>query len=148
MISIMVFIATDGKEFGSKAKLEEYENSLITGIPIVKLIRKKETKPRVIKNKPIISKEQSLYNSYIYSANKRKKEFNISFEFFVSIINKSCIYCGKEQSNGIDRLNSSIGYIESNCNPCCSICNWMKYNYTEEFFINHIKRILNYQNNK
>lgn len=144
----MKYIASDGREFGSISKLNEWEDHLITGIPISKPIRKKETKPRVIKNKPIISKEQTLYNSYIYSANKRKKEFNISFEFFVSIISKSCIYCGKEYSNGIDRLDSSIGYIESNCNPCCNICNWMKYNYTEEFFLDHIKKVLNNQSNK
>ena len=48
--------------------------------------------------------------------------------------------------NGIDRVDSDIGYEESNCVPCCSICNTMKMDHSQEKFLDHIKKILEYQN--
>lgn len=40
-----------------------------------------------------------------------------------------CRYCGllpEDRVNGIDRVNSSVGYVPSNCVPCCKTCNMMK----------------------
>ena len=49
------------------------------------------------------------------------------------------------KANGIDRLNSIIGYTIENCVPCCEKCNLMKSNYSENEFLDHIERIRNFQ---
>jgi len=33
-----------------------------------------------------------------------------------------CYYCGYP-SNGVDRIDNSIGHIMTNCIPCCHTCN-------------------------
>jgi len=71
----------------------------------------------------------------------RNIPFNLSNEDIISIIEKPCIYCGKQHSGGIDRVDSMKGYELDNVVPCCAICNRMKNNYTLEFFKNHIKKI-------
>lgn len=43
--------------------------------------------------------------------------------------------------NGIDRVDSKLGYIEGNCVPCCYKCNCMKRNYSLEEFLVRIKRV-------
>jgi hypothetical protein len=47
--------------------------------------------------------------------------------------------------NGIDRVDPEIGYIESNCVSCCTVCNLMKKAYSHNFFLTHIKRIAAYE---
>lgn len=40
-----------------------------------------------------------------------------------------CFYCGiasEDTLNGIDRMDSSVGYLPANCVPCCGTCNFMK----------------------
>lgn len=88
-----------------------------------------------------------VYKSYIKGAKRRKLEFKISFEFFCNSINKNCFYC-EEKANGIDRLDSSKGYIEENCVPCCTICNRMKSNYTLDYFLSKCKKIVETNANK
>lgn len=64
----------------------------------------------------------------------KKKNFNenefISFEFFLIMINKNCFYCNKKNNKkiifGLDRINSNIGYINSNVVTCCKKCNYAK----------------------
>lgn len=43
--------------------------------------------------------------------------------------------------NGIDRVDSDKGYELDNCVPCCTMCNWMKMNYTKEEFLDQIRDI-------
>jgi hypothetical protein len=47
--------------------------------------------------------------------------------------------------NGIDRINSSLGYTIDNCVPCCTRCNRMKMVLLEEDFIFHIFKICAFQ---
>lgn len=83
------------------------------------------------------------YVWYKSCAKRRNILFNLSIEEFKEMWNKPCYYCGDTVDTiGIDRVDSSIGYISSNCRPCCSVCNYMKLDHTEEYFINHIKKIL------
>ncbi len=58
---------------------------------------------------------------------------------------KDCTYCGKKNSQGIDRVDNNEGYVSSNCVSCCSFCNHTKKDYSQEDFLNHIKRIYEYQ---
>jgi len=46
--------------------------------------------------------------------------------------------------NGIDRLDSSRGYILENCVPCCKVCNYAKRNMSVNDFLNWIKKVYNY----
>lgn len=43
--------------------------------------------------------------------------------------------------NGIDRLNSNIGYKKENVVPCCAMCNRMKMEYNINDFLSKIKLI-------
>lgn len=43
--------------------------------------------------------------------------------------------------NGVDRADPSLGYIPTNCVPCCAMCNMMKNGYGQEAFIAKVKQI-------
>lgn len=45
-----------------------------------------------------------------------------------------CLLC-------IDRVDSSIGYIVSNCVACCSQCNYAKRTAPAEQFLQWVKRV-------
>jgi hypothetical protein len=84
------------------------------------------------------------YKRYKHDAERKERCFELSYEQFISIVSKPCSYCGyyKEiEFNGIDRSNSILGYIVSNCVPCCKLCNIFKSNYNIEEFINHCNSI-------
>jgi hypothetical protein len=49
--------------------------------------------------------------------------------------------------NGIDRIDSSIGYILSNCRPCCRTCNVAKSDLSETEFWNWLTRIITFNKN-
>lgn len=80
-------------------------------------------------------------------AKERGFEYNLSFDFFYSISKKDCYYCNSSPeggywenssykkdwheafiSNGIDRFDNLIGYLEENVVPCCIRCNRAKNN--------------------
>lgn len=100
----------------------------------------------------------SKYGQYKYSAAARKFEFKLSKDEFKSIVLKPCHYCGEEfstthhasschgsfSSNGIDRIDSSKGYVLDNCVPCCSTCNTMKMDMRYDEFISHMLKILKF----
>ncbi len=113
----------------------------------------------------------NLYNQYKKSAKERGKLFELTLDQFQDISSKNCYYCNLEprdyspyvsnkqiktgtdravirsyiKANGIDRTNNNIGYVFDNCVPCCEKCNRFKHAYTQEDFLNHVKRIFNYQ---
>lgn len=110
-----------------------------------------------------------------YSHLKRRDESKgftetISFEEFCLLSKSYCKYCGVEHSkeiedrlneskkgkrlsghilkcNGIDRVDSSIGYTKSNSVPCCKFCNFAKHTMSEEDFYNWIKRVYEFNFN-
>lgn len=98
----------------------------------------------------------SVYCQYRDKAKKRKIPFYLGEREFEKLIKKNCHYCKLEPYNfikdkrsnsikiiysGIDRIDSSKGYIKSNCVPCCKRCNLAKSDLTIEEFKNHIVRI-------
>ena len=88
-------------------------------------------------------------SSYKRSALLRNIEWNITDEQFKSFWNLDCIYCGDSISTiGIDRVDSSKGYIIDNIVPCCYQCNIIKMDYTEQEFLNKIKQIYELQRSK
>lgn len=84
------------------------------------------------------SAKRRLFNNYRLSAKTRKHVFELSELQVFEITTKNCYYCdkapfsiiktvgGQITVNGIDRVDNSIGYIPSNCVPCCGDCNWNK----------------------
>ena len=107
--------------------------------------------------------KNDLYSTYRTSANRRGLNFDIGVDFFTENVVKSCSYCGdaltsikKSQSKsggdflytGIDRIDSSKGYTEDNCVPCCKVCNTMKWDLTIEQFTKHINKISSHLNSK
>ena len=84
---------------------------------------------------------QHILKRYLYSAKKRNILFELTEDQFFNTISQPCYYCGKNNSNGVDRLDSSNGYVIDNILPCCGMCNKMKYTHTIDEFISQVKRI-------
>lgn len=97
------------------------------------------------KNK-IKTNSKMIYNRFKYRAVKTKNiEFKISYKMFLDKFwHTTCYYCGEDmESGGIDRVDSSVGYIEKNCVPCCAICNKIKNTLSVSDFLKKIKQINN-----
>jgi len=74
------------------------------------------------------------------SAKQRGLMVQITLDDYTEITKNPCRYCG-ETGYGIDRIDSSLGYLINNCASCCKNCNYMKLNLTNEDFLTHIKKI-------
>lgn len=110
-----------------------------------------------------INREDVMLRFEFSSKIKKKKYVDLSFEDWKSIVKCPCYYCGREysiilkdnrgwnngklltdtivQCNGIDRVDSSIGYTKTNCVSCCSFCNRAKMNLSQPEFYKHITRL-------
>lgn len=101
------------------------------------------------------------YKEYQQRAKNKQIPWSLTLQEFINIATQKCSYCGENPSyhsriisnntetgdiiNGIDRIDSSQGYIKENCVPCCSHCNMMKMHYSKEDFLNKITQIYEYQ---
>lgn len=99
----------------------------------------------------------SLYNAYRNGALARNLDFKVSKEKFREITKQDCFYCGtpavqlfyphKKYAtggyvyNGIDRIDSSLGYFDGNMVPCCKHCNTMKWQLSVDDFFGHVVKI-------
>jgi hypothetical protein len=95
-----------------------------------------------------ITKEEKRKNrtpKKYYVCKKRASERDIIFlvtpSEFTSIVSKPCFYCGTCEQIGIDRIDSSQGYVIGNCAPCCFYCNVAKNDLTLEAFKARISKI-------
>ena len=80
------------------------------------------------------------------SEEKRKKfkDTTLSKDVRIQYWTKPCYICLGGPSSGIDRLDSNVGYIEENCNPCCTRCNLFKHIMTLEETRSMIYHIYHY----
>jgi hypothetical protein len=81
---------------------------------------------------------------YKRNAKTRNLIWKLTQEQVESITKKNCFYCGRPPEreslcssikyiyNGIDRVDSSVGYTENNCVSCCWSCNARKSNFSAE----------------
>lgn len=105
---------------------------------------------------PTKKPKQSKYDIFINNlllryrrdADKRGYIFDLSRDIFKKVIQEPCTYCGSEPVNGnkfkysgLDRVDSSLGYVESNIVPCCKKCNKAKRNYSVKDFLSKVKHI-------
>lgn len=108
-----------------------------------------------------VGMERSSFNAHYYhyvsQARTRGLEFSLTKKQFYKISSANCYYCGKPPSqickpptrgaggnfiyNGIDRVDSTIGYISGNCVPCCKICNTAKSDLTLADFLDWVKQV-------
>lgn len=101
---------------------------------------------------------ESAFNRVLSSYKKRKWPFELSDEYARKLFESDCYYCGAPPMNtcksistsykysGIDRVDSSIGYVESNCVPCCIICNRAKNNMKIGDFFEWVNRLVTHLN--
>lgn len=95
--------------------------------------------------------------SYKSNARTRGYDFRLTTEQFAALIVRPCAYCGSSPrernwavgcavyGNGIDRLDSKLGYIESNVTTCCSICNIAKRDRTVGEFLAWVRKVAEFQ---
>ena len=96
-----------------------------------------------------------LINRYRASAGKRGYAWELSSEHARRLFQSDCDYCGAIPAktwavhlkggfryNGIDRMDSFVGYVSSNCVACCSTCNYMKRGLSRTQFFSHIRQIV------
>lgn len=129
--------------------------------------RNKRLKNKGIQNNILpegVAAMNAYYQSYCYRAKKKNLTFGITKEYFSLLVNQKCHFCGcdplrqfptpkKNLSrpyngfiyiNGLDRLNSSLGYSKENCVTCCEICNKAKRDLSLDEFTDWINRLINH----
>lgn len=113
------------------------------------------------KTRHLIAKKDAAFNSvrsiYQYNAKKRNLHWEIDNEHARNLFSSNCYFCGlepsnvykntyyKQQYNGIDRLNNSLGYTKENTVACCKICNHAKHTMDEQAFMSWLERVFNHQ---
>lgn len=112
--------------------------------------------PRVNKLPDGVAAMKQLIWAYKRGAIKRNLDYSINEEEFYNITQQNCHYCNIVPSlytssdksknrqylyNGIDRKDNNLGYVISNCLPCCKTCNRAKHTLGYNEFINWIKRL-------
>ena len=89
----------------------------------------------------------------------KEKGFDITFEQFIEISKRNCYYCNSEPTktkghrswstyiltNGLDRIDSEVGYLYNNVVACCTYCNSAKREKSQEDFYLWIARLIKYQ---
>ncbi len=84
----------------------------------------------IIQNCHYCNAEPAYFNTSIKVDKTHKKYIPIETE-------RAAIY-----ANGVDRVNSKIGYTLDNCVPCCYDCNMAKAERSKEEFIIHCRKIV------
>ncbi len=114
---------------------------------------------RKIKNKtPGYTAKHAVFCDYVYSARARKLDFTITENEFDELTKRSCYYCGELPSrvviqknapgefvyNGLDRVDSSRGYVMDNVVACCTMCNFAKSNTDQGDFLRWVEKVYHY----
>lgn len=84
------------------------------------------------------------YSQLRGTAKPRGLLVTITRDEYELLIKKPCYYCGGSlpiSGHGLDRIDSSFGYIPGNCRPCCSVCNYAKHSMSENEFKTWIVRV-------
>lgn len=104
---------------------------------------------------PGVAARNAVINSYRKSAQARGLELSLSREDMIKLFGSACHYCGEPprsvqinrrspsrfEYNGIDRVDSTRGYIHGNVVPCCAMCNRMKNAFGVGAFIAQVRAI-------
>ncbi len=144
--------ATDGKYLCVCACGTEAE------VPGTNLTKGRSTQCKRCQNTKLEASESAfnkVYLSYVHSAKSRGLDWIFTKAEARMIFERPCFFCkrppfairtarncrGSFTFSGIDRLDSSLGYVRGNCVPCCKDCNYMKRDLPLVEFKEHISRI-------
>ncbi len=93
---------------------------------------------------------RSVLKAYQTTAIRRNHVFELTDEQFLSMVKLGCHYCGIDSSrgniksgiryNGIDRVDSSKGYLTNNVVTCCKWCNISKSSRMSTDFYEWVQR--------
>lgn len=135
--------------------LDEYRKEILPPITA-----KRNSKPKGE------SAQHAVYKTYLNNSKKK----NIAFEFtkkeFLDLTQNKCYYCGRQPQtvsgtvvgknfirrrngqfvyNGLDRVDSELGYTKDNIVTCCEICNKAKRDMSQEKFLLWINDLIEYR---
>lgn len=106
-----------------------------------------------------MANERAYFRLAKSGAASRGLEFALTFEEYLGLVSQDCTYCGEAPKlrntagnpnrskryayimNGLDRVDSSKGYIRGNVVPCCWTCNERKKAMSVEEFLAWIRRV-------
>ena len=108
---------------------------------------------------PGISTFKLVLYMYKKAAAERGHCFSLSESRFYALTQMPCSYCGCPPAtlrtvkskhgtflyNGVDRIDNTIGYLESNVVPCCKLCQYAKRHLRVEVFLEWAKRLVAFQ---
>ena len=91
-------------------------------------------------------------NKYRVRARDADILFALEYEDVEKLVHEDCHYCGGSPANiltrypddryqGIDRVDSSKGYVNDNVVPCCKVCNYAKHTLSLEEWRDWINRL-------
>ena len=84
-------------------------------------------------------------STYRCNARRRPIKWELTREEFRALVLAGCHYCGTDRAGGIDRLDSTGGYIKGNVVPCCAPCNYAKRLMTVAEFLAWVRRVCAHQ---
>lgn len=116
--------------------------------------------PKLTKLRGSESNFRALFRSYRSRASKKQLPFELTPERFRALTKGPCLICGAKPKqryrhdkrpqykrayvyNGIDRLDSKLGYVDGNVAPCCWRCNCAKASLSLEAFMLYILEAYN-----
>lgn len=121
---------------------------------------KEQAEKRILENNGALVNR--IYKDYQRGAKDRGLTFDLTKEEFEDLIFGECYYCGSTpkrydgnvkyertgefKRNGIDRIDSTIGYVNSNLRTCCDTCNIAKHANSEDDFIDWVIKVYNHLN--
>jgi len=84
------------------------------------------------------------------NARMRNYTCELTFENFMDLCKQPCYYCGSDPiqrpsgliKNGVDRFDNTQGYTVENSVSCCPECNTIKLDYSYDFLMSHIEKML------
>lgn len=87
---------------------------------------------------------RNAWNQYRAGARNRGLAFEITDSAFAAFVLGDCYYCGAKADpiNGIDRLNSGLGYVGGNIVTACKRCNYAKRDYSLGDFLAWAGRVV------
>jgi hypothetical protein len=112
-------------------------------------------KTRECQNCKVSNRDPNLNAAFLRTrgnAKVRDIEFSISKLYYESIAKENCHYCDTEPAkinsdvsrclsyNGLDRIDSSLGYVEGNVVSCCKYCNYAKHDMSVKDFKDWLTR--------
>lgn len=92
------------------------------------------------------------YRHLQYKARARRSNFlfELTLDQFAQLTAQKCTWCGEYSAGkefcGLDRIDNNLGYIVENVRPFCEMCNKIKLAHSEDFVIEHLKKILSRRN--